>query len=285
MIKRWNRIVSLFFSLLILGCQSKMEDNSIAARVGNSVLTKDEVKENLIAKGLTIERENEYIEKWINDELLVQEARKQGLDRSPEIRSQLRELEKELLIHKLVEKVFSEKIQFSDEKMNEEMKSFYEKNKDLFSLSTEEARIQVILTKTQEEANQILKEIRAGKEFEVVAKERSIDSFREAGGDMGFIKKSDVISDVSHFAFSLPEGSVSPVFHSSYGFHIIKVIKRYKGGDIKEFRDAKDDILQRLRVNKERTIYLDLLYQLQNKYKVYVASSQDQVQQPTGNAK
>jgi len=264
-------IYCLLVCLFSLACRPKIPENNVAARVGNAILTKDALKNKMISEGINPDQQNEFIEKWVNGELLVLEARKQGLDKTPEIQEEINNLENEILVHKLLEKIFAEQIRFSDEDMN----SYYEKNKNLFAVAEEEVHVLHILTKTQYDASQALQEIRAGKVFEEVAKVRSIDTFREKGGDMGFIKRTDVIPEMVRIAFTTPEGAVSPVFSSSHGFHVLKVVKKYKPGDIQEFRDARNDILQRLRVNKERSIYMDLLYQLQNKYKVYVASSQN----------
>ncbi len=267
---KWG-IYGIIICLFLLMCRSKFSENDVAARVGNTILTKDALKNKMASEGVSPDQQNGFIEKWVNNELLVLEARRQGLDKAPEIRDEMNNLENDILVHKLLDKIFAEQIRFSDGDLN----SFYEKNKYLFAVVEEEVHVLHILTKTQSDANQVLQEIRAGKVFEEIAKVRSIDSFREKGGDMGFIKRTDVIPEMVRIAFSTSEGAISPVFSSSYGFHILKVLKKYKPGDIQEFRDARNDVLQRLRVNKERTVYMDLLYQLQNKYKVYVASSQN----------
>lgn len=67
---------------------------------------------------------------------------------------------------------------------------------------------------------------------------------------------------------------MSTILKSNDGSHIFKIIKKYNKGSVKDFTDVKDEILQRLRVIKERSVYYDLLYQLKNKQKVYIAETQ-----------
>jgi peptidyl-prolyl cis-trans isomerase C len=258
----------LGFALLAfaLACSTGRSDKSIVARVGNAVLTQESLEKNMRVEGVLSGQENVYIEKWVNRELLAMEAKKQGLDKSTEFKNELKTLESEILIQKLLEKVFAEQIHFSDK----EIESYYKQNRDLFILPEEEIHLLHILVKTQLEANQALQEIRAGKSFNTVAKERSVDSFRNKGGDMDLIRKGDVIPELARIAFSLPESTIPSVLQTSYGFHIFRVVKRYKTGDPMEFNDAKSEVLKRLRVTKERSIYRELLYQLQNKYKIYV---------------
>ena len=250
-------------------CGSKSPQEQIVAKVGDVLLTRKALHAEMESEGVHPVRENDFIERWINRELLVQEAKLQSLDRSDEVRKALEKLEKEVLVNKLLEKTFAEQIHIGDD----EMASFYEKNKDLFTVPGDEARILHLLTKTQYEASQALQEIRAGKPFEDVVKERSVDSFRDRGGDLGFVQRADVIPEIARYAFFLAEGTVSPVFQSSHGFHIIKIVKKYKPNDVKLLEDAKSDILQRLRVNEERIVYVDLLNRLQNKFKAYSISS------------
>jgi peptidyl-prolyl cis-trans isomerase C len=264
------RLSIAVIGVLLLACGSKNSEKNLAARVGNAVLTKQALKQKIDDEKIPLDQENEYVEKWVNRELLALEARKLSLDRSSEFRDQLNTLGNELLIQKLLEKVFAEQIRLSDE----EIASFYSKNKELFQVSEDEVHVLHILTKTQYDANQVLQEVRAGKAFEQIARERSVDSFRDKGGDLGFIKQTDVIPELARIAFFTPEGSISAIVKSTYGFHIVKVIKKYRIKDTLEFQDAKTDIIQRLRASKEKSVYMDLLYQLQNKYKVYVASAQ-----------
>ena len=252
--------------LLIGGCRKRIPEDQIVARVGNAVLTKDAMKKEIGWEGMRPEQESEFVDRWVNRELLFQEAKRLGLDKDAELNWQLELVKEEYLINKLLERTFAKKLKITDS----EIKAYYGKHGDLFKVTEDEVRAFHILTKTKKEAELALKEIRAGKPFDEVAKEHSIGIFRKKGGDMGFFKKKDVIPEIARFAFRLPEGKVSPIFHSSYGYHILKVVKRRRKGEIKDLSDVRDEILQHLRVSKERSIYYDLLFQLQSKTKVYV---------------
>jgi parvulin-like peptidyl-prolyl isomerase len=203
--------------------------------------------------------------------LLYQEAKRLGLNDAVDLQWELELAEKEYLINKLLERVYSERIQISDQ----EIESYYTKNRELFEVKEDEARVLHISTKTKAEADFALQEIKAGKAFDKVAKERSIDVFRENGGDMGFIRRSDVIPEVARVCFNLPENGESPVFQSSYGYHIVRVLKKYRASEIKRLEDVKSDIVRRLRIEKERNAYYDYLVQIQNKSKVFIEFPKD----------
>jgi len=268
-----NRIsifLLFFFSIFvgtIFNCQRRADNNGVLARVGNTKLTRETLDQQLAWEGMNPDRESDFVERWVNRELLYQEARRLGMDKTPDLKWELEIVEKEFLVQKLIERTFMDKIHVTEE----EIASYYEKNKDLFIVQADMVRALHILTKTQEEANLALREIRAGKPFEEVAKEKSIGPFHDKGGDLGFIKRNDVIPEISRNAFRLTAGRESRVFSSNYGFHIIKVLKKHSKGDVKDLVDVQEEIIQRLRVSKERSVYYDLLYQLQNKSKVFIA--------------
>ncbi|RKY82735.1 hypothetical protein DRQ07_00420 [candidate division KSB1 bacterium] len=250
---------------LLFSCSTK-DGSDIVAQVDGSVLTRAQLKKQIERLGLRQDQEHEFVEKWINDQLLYLEAKRQGFDKSKDLREELERVKKEFMIQKLLEKTYAEKIKVTEE----EIASYYHNNMDLFKVNEDEVRIQHILTKTRAEAGLAMKEIKAGKAFKDVAKERSIGPFAGHGGDIGFFTKKDVIPEVARYAFRIPEGSLSPIFKSVHGYHILKVLKKRKKGSIKDLDDIRDEIAQRIRVTKERSVYYDLLFQLQHSEKISI---------------
>jgi peptidyl-prolyl cis-trans isomerase C len=253
-----------FFS----GCTPRDGEDEVVARVGNTVLTRKDMTLRMEWEGLRADQESEYIQRWVNRELLYQEAKKQGLPTSQELQWEIELLQKEYLIQKMLERKFSENIRVTDE----EIEACYETDKEQFRVDADEVHLFHILTESREEANQALQEIRAGKAFEEVARERSVGVFRDKGGDMGFVRRTDLIPEVSRQAFGLAVGREGGPYHSQYGYHIIKVLKKRSKGSIKDLSDIRDQIIQRLRVSDERSLYYELLSQLRSTRNVYVAA-------------
>jgi len=272
--KRVRQALRIYFLLLLtIACQRGPSDDAVVARVGNAVLTKDLLKRKLEWEGMREDQEFAFVERWINRELLYQEAKRMGLDQTEELQWEMELVEKEFLTQRLLDRTFAQKIQITDE----EVASHYEKYREEFQVEEDEVRALHILTETQEEANAARQEVLAGRDFGKVAEERSSGIFRDMGGDMGYVQRGDVIPEVERILFRLQEGGVSQVFRSNYGYHLIKVIKKRSRGSIKDLDDIRNEIIQRIRVNKERAVYYDLLYQLQNKTKIDVAVPRDSV--------
>ena len=255
----------LLIGLFATGCGRSDGSDEVVARIGSATLTRSKLESQMAWEGMRKDQESQYIERWIDRHLLYEEAKRLGFHKSTDVEYELEVLEKEILINRLLEATFSERIQIEEE----EIEAVYENNKDLFQVQEDDARILHILTETREEANMAYQEIRAGMSFEEVAKQRSTDVFKDVGGDMGYIRQRDVIPEVWRNAHRLREDAVSQIFQSDYGYHIIKVIDKRSKGDTRSLPDVRDEIRERIRVNKERNVYYDLLYQLQNRSKVY----------------
>ena len=92
------------------------------------------------------------------------------------------------------------------------------------SVSREVARVR---------AEALLAEIRAGAEFERVARRESADSVsREQGGDLGWNRRGRMVPEFERWMFALRPGAMSPVVETVHGFHIIRV-DRVQPGEVK----------------------------------------------------
>src|SRR5256885_9098517 len=97
----------------IAGCKRDGKHGPVIARVGNVPITAEESKRRLDetspflrARYNTIERKKEFLESLIRNELLAQEAERQGLDKSPAVREQV----KRAMIQELTKKQLDEKL-------------------------------------------------------------------------------------------------------------------------------------------------------------------------------
>jgi parvulin-like peptidyl-prolyl isomerase len=112
------------------------------------------------------------------------------------------------------------------------LKTFYEENPRLF----EKAHVSHILIKDDEElANEIWKEVQGDKEnFEDIAREKSEDTTKDKGGDLGWFYRKDMVPEFSEAAFALKKGEISPVVKTTFGYHIIKSLDSPKVGTYNE---------------------------------------------------
>ena len=86
-----------------------------------------------------------------------------------------------------------------------------------------EVRASHILVKTENEASELLSQIKAGKDFAELAKAHSDCPSGQQGGDLGFFTRGRMVKEFEDAAFSMETGQVSEPVGTQFGFHLIKV--------------------------------------------------------------
>lgn len=78
----------------------------------------------------------------------------------------------------------------------------------------------------KEQLESIRLRILKGESFEKLARAYSMDGSKANGGLLPEFGRGDMVPQFERMAFKMKPDSVSPVFESDFGFHIIKVVKR-----------------------------------------------------------
>ncbi|MEQ8223857.1 MAG: peptidylprolyl isomerase [Candidatus Eremiobacterota bacterium] len=96
-------------------------------------------------------------------------------------------------------------------------------------------RIRHILVETKGEAEEIVKELKEGKDFTELALDKSYCPSRTKGGDLGIIGyRSNLAGSVKKVAFKLKINEISEPVKSEYGYHIIQRIDPDMKIEVKE---------------------------------------------------
>lgn len=90
------------------------------------------------------------------------------------------------------------------------------------------------------EAEEVLRKLREGEDFEKLARLHSDDpGTKNRGGDLGWFRQGDMVPEFSDVAFALRPGMTSGIVETMFGFHIIRVDK-VKGAE----RQARHILIQ-----------------------------------------
>jgi parvulin-like peptidyl-prolyl isomerase len=80
--------------------------------------------------------------------------------------------------------------------------------------------------KDREQAEAILKRLREGEDFAVLARQFSADGTRDTGGDLGWFGRGAMVTEFENAAFALKPGQISELVQTNFGYHIIKLEER-----------------------------------------------------------
>lgn len=83
-----------------------------------------------------------------------------------------------------------------------------------------------ILVKDRALAQELLKRIKQGGNFESIAREYSTCPSKSSGGDLGWFGPGKMVPAFESACRSLGTGSVSDIVQTQFGYHIIKLTGR-----------------------------------------------------------
>jgi len=254
------------FSIL-WSCQKKPE-GKIIVKVNHTALTEEQIEEFLppeYKSSVTLEQKKSFVQKWIENEILYQEARKKKIDQKKELQNRILNTIKDLVVMEFLDQEFGESVSATEE----EARNFYLQNKDNFKRGEEEVRASHILLKSKTKADSVYQELKKGADFTKLAQQISEDSLTASqGGDLGFFSRSEMAPFIAEVAFKLKIGEVSAPIKSDYGYHILKVTDKKEKGSLRDFNLIKDQILDYLSNEKRAQKVRELVEQLLAKAKI-----------------
>ncbi|MBW2978107.1 peptidyl-prolyl cis-trans isomerase [Candidatus Woesearchaeota archaeon] len=80
-----------------------------------------------------------------------------------------------------------------------------------------------ILVKTESEANVILYDVKHGKDFAEVAKEKSLCPSKKNGGSLGWFGRGQMVKEFENVCFTAKKGDIIGPVKTQFGYHIIKI--------------------------------------------------------------
>jgi peptidyl-prolyl cis-trans isomerase SurA len=146
-----------------------------------------------------------------------------------------------------------------------DLRAYYDTHKDEYV--DEEYRLQQIFVSgrrpdARAKAEAAYKRLQEGNSFESVVKEFSDDTAGAAnGGDIGFVKKSDLIPQLKEGIEPLTAGIYTEVIVTPYGFHILKLLEK-KSGEAMTFEAAKQSIHEKIVKEESEKRYKDYITKL-----------------------
>ena len=276
---------------LAIGACKKSSSGPAVAHVGDEVITADEFKRRideqspfLRARYGTLERKKELLEALIRNELLAQEAERQGLDKSPAVREQV----KRAMIQELIKKQLDEKMSGADIS-DGELKAFYDAHLDDY-VKPERARVyHIFLTakdakeKAQAKAKgaALLKDIQAREKkgevnaFQAAAIKESKDPLSAPmGGDLRFLSKDELTrshgAELANAAFDLKNpGEVAGPLETAAGVELVKLQVKTVALN-RSFDESKETVRGRMARERRSRQYDDFVKRLREQGKVSI---------------
>jgi peptidyl-prolyl cis-trans isomerase C len=265
-------VILICFMLLFVGC-GKKQDGKVVATVDGEKITLEEfnkeldrIPANMKMLVLTQSGKQSFLDRYVVKRLLLEEAKKENIEKDKEFQERANDIKEQLLIESLLKKKVTTNINPSEQ----ELKDYYEKNKEKFKTG-QEVDTRQILVKTEKEAKEIKSKLDKGEDFADVAKRYSIDpSAKATGGSIGFHAKGTLLPEYEAVAFNMTKvGQISSPVKSQLGYHIIQ-LQGVKPPSYTPFDEVKDFIKQRIVQEKQNEVLEKYVADLKSKAKITV---------------
>jgi peptidyl-prolyl cis-trans isomerase SurA len=251
------------------------------------------------------ERQKDLLRDLIDQQLLVQRAKDQGVSVESDVVKRLDEVRKSnnlqslddlekavegegmswedyksqirnsMLTQEVIAKEMRGRIIISDE----EVKKYYEDHPKEFTRPEQVVLADIFLStteKTPEEsaviehkAEDYLNRLKKGEEFTEMAKRYSEGPTAKQGGDLGVFERGQLSKQLEDATFSLNKGGLTDVIQTKTGYEILKVVDRYQAG-LQPLDKVRREIENQIYMKKMQPTLREYLAQLREESYVTV---------------
>ena len=211
--------------LLLTACSPPPEEGVLALVNGRQVTqTEFDTRWGELAEATRARYEKEggkrlFLDELITRELLMQEARKLGLDQNDAIRDRAQRYKEQLILDELLKDRIKAKVELSQE----ELDAFYEKHAHEL-LTPMKVQVWQMLLPNISAAKDLEHQINQGGDFAKFAQRYSIDGKTKAkGGDLGPYHNGLVVPEVDAVVHTLKPDMVSAPIKTDVGYYLVKI--------------------------------------------------------------
>ncbi len=198
----------------------------------------------------------QIISEMVVRQVMVSEAVKRGLDKTPAYTQQMDELRRRLLVDTLLgEHMRANPITEQDERTE------YARQKKALGDgdTTPQYLLSQIVVKTEQEARELIRQARAGSAFDKLAAASIDEAGKANGGKVGWVLPSDVLPAIGNVIVNLSKGAVAAApIQSPAGWHVIKVddVRPFK---IPTLEEARAQVRQAVQAQRRQALVDGLL--------------------------
>ncbi len=256
-------IFSVVTGIAVLQCTQK-DTSPVIAKVGNEILTLDELKRNMPVEyrdQFSKEQNINYVKQWRDTELLFQEAVRNKIDKEPEIKKRLQKMQKDLLAAEVISRFTFEN---NDSAVSSSAISrYYNEHQKDFIRDRDKIKYLEIIVEDQKTAWYINRNL-TNENFEDLSAQYSkipstgSTSISPIPVDEIPVEIRNVISNYSIEVNTIP-------VKTDLGFHVIRVLERLNKDGFCNEDEVRDEIISILTNNIQKQRIEKLLSDLRLK--------------------
>ncbi len=253
--------VMLLALLFLHGCQRDQQPfrGRVVAKVGENQLSLSTVRHSLEEMNLDPANkayQAQMINRWVDRQLLLREAKKRGIHHDPEIARRVKSLEEELIIHFLYEELFGQ------ERVDPEREvEYWREHTGEFTRINEEVRLLLVYTSSKSRAWSV----RNGLDRSV-SKDQMFEQFGATRMDTtGFLAVDRLPEPIARAIKPLRSSHASLPVELGDEWVIVKLLERAEEGQPRSPQEASDIVRSQLTSEERLRREYDFLANLRRK--------------------
>jgi peptidyl-prolyl cis-trans isomerase C len=212
------------------------------------------------ATTLPPDQRSNALDNLVRAQLVAQQAQKEGVDKTEDTQELL-----ELTRLNVLQQTMEERYLKDKKPSEQELRAEYETQ--VSNLPKLEYHARHILVATEPFAQKVVERLEKGGKFEDIAKQESMDSSKDNGGDLGWFTPDRMVKPFAEAVVSLKPGEYThkPV-QTQYGWHVIQLVgtrdlapppfdqvkqRLEQVVQAKKFKAYTDDLLKNAKVDKK----------------------------------
>ena len=234
------------------------------ARVGDRILTLEQVKQELpsgIEDSLKSQAAEEYIRRWVEEELILTEAYNRRINTESWVTRALEKYRRTILIAWMLDQEVVADSLVGDS----DVEKYYLDHESEFKRTEDEVLVSYLVTSEEPVAKRARTQLVKGVSFsEILDNEGSLwgdDSVTVTKGELGSLEDR---------VFRLGEGVVTQVERAGDNWVVFRVIQHYRAGTVRDLSEVAREIRARLLAMRKREARDSFLERLHAKYQVEV---------------
>jgi parvulin-like peptidyl-prolyl isomerase len=280
-VRGWTRLLILSALVVVpclAGAQTKSTKSSkskkttkaaapretVLVRVGKEVITPrmvqariDELPEQVRPNFTTPEGRQRLLDRMVEEKVWLETAVQKGVPERPEVRSQMEQARRDLLIRTYITELMASNPAPSDA----EAQDYYNQHQAEFRQPAT-VTLSHIQLKDEKTAQKILKQARAGKpDWKTLVEKNTTDSLtRKTGGALGTVTREGIFAAIgsqpalADSAFATGTGNIGGPWRTERGWHVVKV-DNVKPESVRPLEAVRGQILRTLSSKKSQDFY------------------------------
>jgi len=250
--------IACLLLLALSACQSQQNEHKadaadtspVIARVGDRDFHESDIDAEIatLPQQLQYLRDNpelraRVLQAIMRRHVLSRKAREMQLETTPMVKRRIERAREAILIQAL-EQARAKNLPAPSE---DQIKTYYKQHASAFA-TPEQVHARHILVSSRKKAEKVLRELRKGRDFAVLAATYSLDdSNKTRGGDLNWFSRGSMVKPFEDAAFGLQKkNAVSAPVKTRFGWHIIQLLGR-KPASMQSLEEARDQIADILR--------------------------------------